>query len=428
MHAVPHCSVKHVVVGSRKKPARIYPLNLETPQAAQIRVTQKSLSLTFGFTEIPGQSPTQTRPHNRYRTSIIPVGTYLIHCKVNMAGDESKQRSSPPRLPPTANQPPALAHELDDDVDSALGEDQSDSTASITSSIVQYRTLHGRTYHSERGNALYWGSNDERQSKALDINHHAQTLAIGGKLYLAPLKKDKVKNVLDIGTGTGIWAIDFADEFPDANIIGTDISPIQPTWVPPNVRFEIEDCCQPWTFPDNDFDFVHMRGLVGSIDDWNALLKRAYDSLKPGGWLQSFEPSVVWETDDGTLPKDSALYQWGPIFTEWGAKSGRSFTVLEDGLQRKAMESAGFVDIDEFNTKQPIGKWPADEALRERGEFVRVWLEQDAEGIVLFIMGAMGWTREDVMVFLAKFRREVRSGKYRPYFRNKIIWGKKPEA
>ena len=61
----------------------------------------------------------------------------------------------------------------------------------------------------------------------------------------------------------------------------------------------------------------------------------------------------MWETDDddGSLPKDSALYQWGPIFTEWGAKSGRSFTVVDDGLQRKAMERAGFVDIDEFDTK-----------------------------------------------------------------------------
>ncbi|KAK0651105.1 S-adenosyl-L-methionine-dependent methyltransferase [Cercophora newfieldiana] len=307
-----------------------------------------------------------------------------------MAGDEPEQQSPPP------NQYDAA--------DSALGEDQADSAASLTSSIVHYRTLHGRTYHSERGNALYWGSNDERQSEALDINHHAQTLAIGGKLYLAPLNKDEIKNVLDIGTGTGIWAIDFGDEFPDAEIIGTDISPIQPTWVPPNVRF------------------------VRSIDDWNVLFKRAYASLKPGGWLQSFEPSAVWETDDGTLPKDSALYQWGPIFTEWGAKSGRSFTVLEDELQRKAMESAGFVDIDEFNTKQPIGKWPADEALRERGEFVRIWLEQDAEGIVLFIAGVMGWSKEEVAAFLARFRREVRSGKYRPYFRNKIIWGKKPEA
>lgn len=29
---------------------------------------------------------------------------------------------------------------------------------------------------------------------------------------------------------------DFADEFPDAEVIGTDVSPIQPSWVPPNVQ------------------------------------------------------------------------------------------------------------------------------------------------------------------------------------------------
>jgi hypothetical protein len=44
----------------------------------------------------------------------------------------------------------------DDDGDSALGDDDADSTASLTSSILRYRTIHGRTYHSERGNAQYW--------------------------------------------------------------------------------------------------------------------------------------------------------------------------------------------------------------------------------------------------------------------------------
>lgn len=29
---------------------------------------------------------------------------------------------------------------------------------------------------------------------------------------------------------------DFADEYPEAEVIGTDISPIQPSWVPPNLR------------------------------------------------------------------------------------------------------------------------------------------------------------------------------------------------
>ena len=44
----------------------------------------------------------------------------------------------------------------DDDAESALGESVTESTASISSSILNYRTLHGRRYHSEIGNAHYW--------------------------------------------------------------------------------------------------------------------------------------------------------------------------------------------------------------------------------------------------------------------------------
>lgn len=29
---------------------------------------------------------------------------------------------------------------------------------------------------------------------------------------------------------------DFADDIPEAEVIGTDISPIQPTWIPPNLK------------------------------------------------------------------------------------------------------------------------------------------------------------------------------------------------
>jgi hypothetical protein len=57
------------------------------------------------------------------------------------------------------------------------------------------------------------------------------------------------------------------------------------------------------------------------------------------------------KSDDGTVREDSALGQWGKFFLKGGEKSGRPFTVFEDGLQRKAMEAAGFVDIEEFNFK-----------------------------------------------------------------------------
>ena len=63
-----------------------------------------------------------------------------------------------------------------------------------------------------------------------------------GRNYFAPFSQENPpKKVLDIATGTGIWAVEMGDEFPEAKIIGTDLSPIQPQYVPLNVRFFIED-------------------------------------------------------------------------------------------------------------------------------------------------------------------------------------------
>jgi ubiquinone/menaquinone biosynthesis C-methylase UbiE len=55
------------------------------------------------------------------------------------------------------------------------------------------------------------------------------SLTFGGKLYLCPFPEGKqIHRVLDVGTGTGIWAIDFADENLEAHVLGVDLSPIQP--------------------------------------------------------------------------------------------------------------------------------------------------------------------------------------------------------
>ncbi len=68
------------------------------------------------------------------------------------------------------------------------------------------------------------------------------TRLFGGKLYFAPLSAENPPRlVLDVATGTGDWAIQMGDEFPQSQIVGTDLSPIQPENVPPNVSFFIED-------------------------------------------------------------------------------------------------------------------------------------------------------------------------------------------
>lgn len=142
---------------------------------------------------------------------------------------------------------------------------------------------------------------------------------------------------------------DFGDEYPDTEVIGTDLSPIQPTWVPPNVHFQIDDFTQEWTFAEGSIDYVHMRWLIGCVTDWTALFKQAYRALKPGGWIESFECNGFFESDDGTVTDKTASGQWGVIFREGAKKLGSaaSFAVVRDSVQRKSLEEAGFVKIQE---------------------------------------------------------------------------------
>lgn len=79
------------------------------------------------------------------------------------------------------------------------------------------------------------------------MHHELMLHLFDGSLHAAPVGKNP-QRILDVGTGTGIWAIDMADQHPSAEITGTDLSPIQPSWIPPNCRFEVDDMELPWTF------------------------------------------------------------------------------------------------------------------------------------------------------------------------------------
>ena len=77
---------------------------------------------------------------------------------------------------------------------------------------------------------------------------------------------------------------------------------------------QIDDCTKEWTFPQASLDYVHIRFLTGCIADWEALIKVAYRCLKPGGYIESMEPSAYIQSDDNTIEPDSAMGQWGKIF------------------------------------------------------------------------------------------------------------------
>ncbi|KAJ4402243.1 hypothetical protein N0V85_005353 [Neurospora sp. IMI 360204] len=71
-------------------------------------------------------------------------------------------------LPATYWTEQPLPEEDVDDGASSLGSFTS-TTASLSSSIYQYREVQGRTYHAEIGSAEAWQPNDQRHVDAMEI-------------------------------------------------------------------------------------------------------------------------------------------------------------------------------------------------------------------------------------------------------------------
>jgi ubiquinone/menaquinone biosynthesis C-methylase UbiE len=211
-------------------------------------------------------------------------------------------------------------------------------------------------------------------------SHEAYTMALDDKLFLAPLP-DTLEKVLDVGTGSGIWAIDFADQFPGAQVIGTDLSPTQPSWSPPNCKFEIDDATQPWTYQPDSFDYIHARLLVGSIVDWNALFAEAFKACKPGGYVESMEMDIGFHSDDGSVGPGSAMYDWYAIMTHGGKVMGRSTDIYKSRAVETAFKAAGFVDITKKEIKIPATKWAKDPRQSQIGEINHVALDAGLEGM-----------------------------------------------
>ncbi|KAK3502284.1 S-adenosyl-L-methionine-dependent methyltransferase [Neurospora crassa] len=293
-------------------------------------------------------------------------------------------------LPPSHWEEQSTVEDPNDDSASTIGSFIS-STASLSSTIFEYRTIHGRTYHGEMGSAESWEPNDERHSEALDL-------------------------------------ADFADEFPNAEVIGTDITPIQPSWVPANVKFELDDCNLEWTWPDNTFDFIHMRMLFGIIEDWDAIFRQAYRTCKPGGYTESFVCDSTFRSEDDTVKDDSALAQWGKVWNAAGRKMGRTFEVFAHNLQQKGMEAAGFVDIEVKDYYVPLGVWHKDKVLAEKGLWWKIHCESDLEGYLNYPFNVvMGWTPAQTGVYAAQLRKELGDPKYHAYTTVRCVWGRKPE-
>ncbi|KAJ5731698.1 uncharacterized protein N7483_006206 [Penicillium malachiteum] len=232
---------------------------------------------------------------------------------------------------------------------SAPGDYQSETT-SIASSTYRGLIEDGRRYQTMRENKS-WSPADEQQFESLEAGHAVAIVMDSDKpnpLFQAPVTKP-LRNILDLGTGNGLWAIDVADMLPEATVRGVDLFPPPAALVPPNYILEVDDVLEEWTWRE-PFDLIHLRIMLGSFDvaEWKQL-----------------ELDAHLETDDGSLSQDSLAATWGDNTFGCAERADRRIDTLN--TMRASIEQAGFIDVHEKNYKWPIGAWAREKHFKEAG-------------------------------------------------------------
>ncbi|KAI9034878.1 S-adenosyl-L-methionine-dependent methyltransferase [Aspergillus affinis] len=248
---------------------------------------------------------------------------------------------------------------VDPEDDGGYPTDLESYATSLSSTVLDYKWVNGRRFHAYKEGS-YKFPNDEREQNRLDMMHCMFKLTMGGQLFLAPVEVEQPLRVLDIGTGTGIWAVEVGDQYPNTKmILGNDLSPIQPDL-----------------------------------------------QTRVGGWIEFQEFHLVNYSQDGTLTKDNGVNRFYELLAEACEQMGRPVTVGTELAGYAA--AAGFRNIHHRVYPLPLGPWPMDRRMKEVGALNMI---QFLEGLEAFSVATfthvLGWSPEAVQLFLAEVRADT---------------------
>lgn len=194
--------------------------------------------------------------------------------------------------------------------------------------------------------------------------HEFWTAAFNGQKILPPV--DKPREILDIGCGTGIWAVEVAEDNSNSQVCGVDISPVQDKFVPINCRFYLENVLEGLTFHDERFDLIQSRGIGPGIRDvdWPRYIREIWRLTKPGGWIQIIEIDPIRYCDDGSMPSDSPLAQYETIAKKVMKEKYETTVHAMGRMLARHVQKTGFTNITSINVKGPVGKWTDSKYLK----------------------------------------------------------------
>lgn len=194
---------------------------------------------------------------------------------------------------------------------------------------------------------------DDQEINRLDFEHHLLRYTLRGN-YAAPIREPA--SVLDVGSGTGRWAIEMAGIFPAANVIGLDV--VAPAAhasgpsdrLPDNYLFVSGNLLDGLPFAGASFDFVHMRLLFTAIPAarWDAVIGELVRVTRPGGWIELVEGGL---TQNGG-PALDAINSWISLIA-----ARRGIDLSLGAKVGAALQRAGLGNVVHRDMYLPVGRY-----------------------------------------------------------------------
>ncbi len=196
-------------------------------------------------------------------------------------------------------------------------------------------------------------------------------------------------------------------------MLGTDLSPTQPEFVPVGCRFEVDDAEDEWVF-SYKFDYIHSRFMIGAFGDFPKIFARCFENLNPGGWAEFQDYYAEFQCIDDSLA-GTALERWNQLFLEAVERMGRNGR--NAARFRQQMVRAGFVDVVERKFALPGNPWAKGDHEKMLGLMQMTNITDGIHGMSINLFTkVLGWSVEEVEVFLVNVRKDLKDTRIHFYY------------
>lgn len=152
---------------------------------------------------------------------------------------------------------------------------------------------------------------NQQELERLTIQDKVITSSMGGVLPEQP-DPQNFKRVLDVGCGSGNWAIEAARTYPTMSLFGIDVSKhmidyarAQAQQVTDRIEFHVMDALRMLEFPADYFDLVNIRFGVSFLRtwDWPRMIGEMLRVTRPGGTVRVTDEEIVHENNSPALTR-----------------------------------------------------------------------------------------------------------------------------